>query len=138
MTGKEILTTPPTYDKQGVWENFKDWIGFGSAAKERQYNAEQAQIQRNWQEYMSNTSYQRAVKDMEAAGLNPALAFQNGGASTPSGYSASTGGTAGNSLANNINSATNLIKSIAGTNGKKQDNPASIVNTAIGILKLLK
>ena len=55
----------------------------------RKFNAAEAQKLRDWQERLSNTSYQRAMADMMKAGLNPILAFQQGGATVPSGSSAS-------------------------------------------------
>lgn len=56
------------------------------------FNANQASLQRQWQEEMSNTAYQRAVGDMTKAGINPMVAYSKGGASTPSGASASGSG----------------------------------------------
>jgi len=40
--------------------------------------------QRDWEEKMANTAYQRSRTDMEKAGINPILSASQGGASTPS------------------------------------------------------
>lgn len=59
--------------------------------KSAEYNSAEAEAQRAWQEQMSATAYQRAIKDMKAAGINPILAAMNGGANVGSGATASIG-----------------------------------------------
>lgn len=64
-------------------------ISARSSALSYEFNAREAQKTRDWQEYMSDTAHQREVRDLIAAGLNPVLSATLGGASTPSGATAS-------------------------------------------------
>lgn len=56
-----------------------------------EFNSAEAAAQRKWNEYMSNTSWQRTVKDMMAAGINPIYAVHAGTNNYSSGASASSG-----------------------------------------------
>ena len=80
-------------------------------------NQEQAQLNRDFQERMSSTAYQRAVVDMEAAGLNPMLAYSQGGASTPGGTPTAA---AQSEVGAGMSNASSLMQVMTGLQGMQQ------------------
>jgi hypothetical protein len=67
--------------------------GAYNAEIQNKFNADEAQKNRDFQEYMSSTAYQRMMADAKKAGINPYYLLQHGssGSSSPAGSAASAG-----------------------------------------------
>lgn len=92
-----------------MFENFMSGAGasmFSGAASliggmmANSQNAAMAREQMAFQERMRDTAYQAAVKDLQKAGLNPMLAYSQGGAATPSGSSYTSENVVGPAVSN--------------------------------------
>lgn len=82
-------------------------------------NLQIAREQMAFQERMSGTSYQRAVQDMRLAGINPMLAYMQGGASSPAGASTTVENTIGPAVSSALH-ATRLREDIKLVQAQRQ------------------
>lgn len=119
------------------WQAQNDYLAMQA---QNAYNAEQAQIQRDWEAEMSNTAYQRQVEDMRKAGLNPYLAYGQGGSSTPAGasahgsaYSSARGSGVGMSIVNSV-VRFGLDSALQAVQSKRDEKNRGVVKRLISLL----
>lgn len=127
---------PGPRDQRGFW-NFvipaaATLIGsyLGGKSSERgqesanETNLATARQAQEFSERMSSTSYQRGVQDMKAAGLNPMLAYSQGGASAPQGQQATVQNTQAQ-LGANLGSSAGQAMQIASAYTQMQSTQAN-------------
>lgn len=108
-------------------------------AKAMTFNAEQAAINREWQEMMSNTAHQREVADMMRAGINPVLSVTGGNGATVTSGATASGVTSAGAKGSVDTGVTSALAAIFGQliNAASMENVAKIsANSAANVARI--
>lgn len=139
--GFNAFSDQAAYERDQQMANQQFYRDMVKLDEQNAFNRDEAQKSRDFQERMSNTSYQRAVKDMQLAGINPVLAYQHGGASTPSGATASSGSggasSGGRTFASKSNALGGILSFMGGmysADARSQSSDKSSLRNLIGTL----
>lgn len=97
--------------------------------QQKEYNAHQANVERDWQEKMANTAYQRMVKDLEKAGLSKYLAYDK-----QPGSISSVGASVGLPNSARGSDATSALGSLSVNNANRMSGIVGSVVSGVGYL----